>query len=639
MYPDRWLPALVIFAVVLAALTYWPAIDGQYVWDDWQLFANNPALRIPDLLWQTLFEPILPGTAYIRPVALASFALEFRLAGVDSAISHAVNIGLHLANSLLVGLIVIRLTANGEFTARAWRVLLATLFYSLHPALIEPVTWISGRFDLLVTFFILLAIWGYLGFDGWRRDLWVSICFLLAALSKEMAATLPVLLLLIYLGQQGFRRSWSALTISFFQSREWRLYALLAATAVLVLILRHVLLGQITSRDQGVNAGFEDVWHHAGFVGQTLLFYIKMSLWPFTDINPQHPFNVIDMSRSARWLGIASLTVGLLALALLIKSRRWSAVLLAGWGIALLPVLNILPIPIGGSIGHERFLTLPLVFLALSAATLQLQSIQLSPSMHRSLPILAGMLAALIIISAIANIRVTIPLWNNELSLWAWADSRNPNVPAIQNNYAASALRFNDIPRADLILKRVDEFYENNHEKTPERQRAIAKLLKGEYHLKINEPEKALTLFHDTLKMSPTPPHQFIQSMGISELDIESISGFDAAFFYRSIYTDFATAHLMLGKFNEAFSDARTVLLYAPTYPSGWLLKALSLYGLDRWEDAEAAFAQAVAYFIPDAKEDAQSRRAQVLSQVCALPTAPKDVCAHWKTELERTKP
>ncbi|MFD2112885.1 tetratricopeptide repeat protein [Thiorhodococcus fuscus] len=639
MHPDRRLPALIIAAITLTALTYWPAIDAQYVWDDWQLFANNPALRVPKLFWQALFEPILPGTAYIRPVTLASFALEFWLSGVNSAISHAVNISLHLANSLLVGLIAIRLTANREFKARAWRVLLATLVYSLHPALIEPVTWISGRFDLLVTFFVLLAVWGYLAIDGWRRDLWVTICFLFAALSKEMAATLPALLLLLYLGQQGSLTPWRTLIISFFRSREWRLYSLLAATAALILMLRYALLGQITSRDQGVNAGFEDIWHHIGFVGQTLLFYAKMSLWPFTDINPQHPFNAINMSHSAHLIGISLAIIGILTFGFLIRSRRWPAILLACWGISLLPVINILPLPIGGSIGHERFLTMPLAFLALSAATLHFKFIELSPSMHRSLPIFAGVLSLLVIIAAIANIRITIPLWNNELSLWAWADSRNPSVPAIQNNYAASALRFNDISRAELILEKLDAFYAINHNRTLERQYAITKLLKGEYYLKKNQPEKALASFRDALEMSPAPPHQFIQSMGISELDIESIDGFDAAFFYRSIYTDFATANLMLGKFTEAFSDARTVLMYAPTYPNGWLLKALSLYGLDRWKEAEASFAQASDYFIPDGKLDAQSRRTQVLSQICTLPMSPKDVCAHWETELERAKP
>ena len=230
MPSERWFPTLAAAAAVLVALAYLPVLNADYVWDDWQLFISNPALRLPELLWSALWEPILPGTSYLRPVALASFAAQFMTVGSDPGIAHGVNLFLHAANTLLVGLIAIRLTAAAGLAARAARILLAGLLYGLHPALIEMVAWVSGRFDLLVTFFALLALWGYLAWAGWRRDLWVTACFLLAAFSKEMAATLPLLLFLLYLGRQGPRMPWRPLASAFWRGGEWRLYALLTAS-------------------------------------------------------------------------------------------------------------------------------------------------------------------------------------------------------------------------------------------------------------------------------------------------------------------------------------------------------------------------------------------------------------------------
>lgn len=69
--------------------------------------------------------------------------------------------------------------------------------YGVHPALIEAVAWAAGRFDLMVTFFYLLCLWVYLSFDGAKRILLIMPLYFCACFSKEMAVTLPAVLLLI----------------------------------------------------------------------------------------------------------------------------------------------------------------------------------------------------------------------------------------------------------------------------------------------------------------------------------------------------------------------------------------------------------------------------------------------------------
>ena len=79
--------------------------------------------------------------------------------------------------------------------------------------------------------------------------------------------------------------------------------------------LRQTLLGELAHQDSGTTSELEGFWHHLAFVGQTLVFYAKASLWPFVGLGPQHPFDAAGMSGAARWGGILALAAGLAFLA------------------------------------------------------------------------------------------------------------------------------------------------------------------------------------------------------------------------------------------------------------------------------------------------------------------------------------
>lgn len=638
MSRTHWLIMPLLATASIIIVVYAPAIHSEYVWDDWQLFAYNPGLRLPGLLWQTLFEPILPGTLYLRPVSLASFALEFRAFGVDAAITHSINIGLHALNTLLVGLIAIRLTQGYALNQRVIRVFVATLFYGLHPALIEPIAWSAGRFDLLVAFFFLAAVYSYLSLSGWLRNALVGFFFLLAALSKEMAATLPLVLVFLFIGIQGRSVSWSSV-FRFFVVREWRLYTLLASFALAVIVLRYYFLGAVAIQAPAAGSTFDDIWQHIALIGHSLLFYSKMSLWPYSDLNPQHPFDITSMSAGLRVVGVAVTLVCVIVMTLLLAIRRWYSLMLICWFVTLLPVLNILPIPMMGNIGQERFLTLPLAFLALAVAVLPIRSSGLlSAAMQKSLPILGLTFGALLVAGAVANIRITLPLWKNELTLWAWADARNPYAPVIQNNYAAAAVRYLDFRRAESVLQRLDVYYRNHNDPMLDKQRAITKLIRAEYFIRVGKPQDAIDSLDDALRLSPAPPHEVMLASGYKLGDIQRIKGFDADFFYRSVYTDFATARMMSSEFEAAGKDVDILLLYTPYFPEAWLLKAFAAYGLDHWEEGGMAYRHALEYGIPEANVTAVARRKLILDQLCALEPPPVDVCRRWDLEQASAK-
>ena len=165
------------------------------------------------------------------------------------------------------------------------------------------------------------------------------------------------------------------------------------------------------------------------------------------------------------------------------------------------------------------------------------------------------------------------------------------------------------------------------------RQAAVLKVVKGEYFSQANQAEKALEAFNEALALSPIPPHEYLRSQGVDLRRHLEHPGERRGLFYRTIYLDFAVTHLTLGQFAEAL-DAAKPRCCTPQPTRGWLLKAFALYGLDRWEEGEDAFAQAHRYYTDDGRHEARVNRAVVLKQLCARPTPPAQVCEHWKMEM-----
>ena len=129
-----------------------------------------------------------------HPLTWLSHMTDCRLFGLNPGFHHLTSLFFHLANTLLLFIIFNRMT--GALLKSA---LVAALF-ALHPLHVETVVWLSDRKDLLCTFFWLLTMWTYIHYcerPGIFRYLAVFMFFTLAILSKSIAATLPVALLLM----------------------------------------------------------------------------------------------------------------------------------------------------------------------------------------------------------------------------------------------------------------------------------------------------------------------------------------------------------------------------------------------------------------------------------------------------------
>jgi tetratricopeptide (TPR) repeat protein len=217
-------PMLCLLLAVLTFAVYLPALRNDFVnYDDSDYVTANPHVQ-SGLKWENMQWAFTTGHASNwHPITWLSHMLDCQLFGQQPALHHLISVLFHIANTLLLFLLLLRMTAA------VWRSAIVAALFALHPLHVESVAWASERKDVLSAFFFLLTLTCYnLRFplpssvallakeDHATRNtqrphpaLYYVLALLLFALglmSKPMLVTTPfVLLLLDYWPLQRFQ--------------------------------------------------------------------------------------------------------------------------------------------------------------------------------------------------------------------------------------------------------------------------------------------------------------------------------------------------------------------------------------------------------------------------------------------------
>lgn len=604
--PRRLSGFLPVLVLLLIALVYFDVRLLGYVWDDKTLFIDSSLLRNPQDLWTSISVSILPGTTYFRPLVLLSFIAEFKLFGVDPGVSHTVNLGIFLGNCALVGVLANRLLQGREAVDRGFRVALAMALYGLHPALLESTAWVAGRFDLLVTFLFLAALVCAVALHGVLRYLALALCLAGSLFSKEMAITFPVIFVLWSLLERMPHLAWRQ-RLSIWMYGDVRNTLVVIGLVVFgYLVVRHFVHPELYAHDSLLDKSSFSA--HVAFVGQTLLFYIRMVIWPFADLNPMHPFDPREMSLAQTLSGVGMVLVTVsFAFYAAFKGRRNLLLILCAL-VAFLPVLNIIPLIIGGNIGHERFMALPMAFVAIFFAQVSFSKERLSAAMGRLLPWLCGGVVVLWLALCIMNLKVTLPLWFNENSLWRWAYQKHADFDFVRFNFVASLISSGKLDEAAAVLKA--------HEQSGGLNRRM-KALQAQLLIREKDYEGALALLNDSAK-GEIQPHLEVVSRGIS-LDNAHIvrDTFQNAWYLRFLYGAKAEAEIKLRRFREADQDLQVMAFYDPNYPIVYLFRAFAAYGMNRLDEGDRFYSRAKQLASKDVGEQFVSIRQAFLKDLC----------------------
>lgn len=207
-----------IFACGLLSLAvflgYHHTLQSPFLLDDGPNIVKNPYIQIQDLSFDSLqkvFSPEQPSAR--RPVASLSFALNYLYSGYDPAGFHSVNIFIHILTAFTVLQLFLFYFSRTSRTAAEGMglALAAALLWTLNPLQTSAVTYIVQRMTILCTLFFSASLLAYIrarqlqsapgsgdgrNFKAGGLFLLAFFLWLLAMKTKEIAAIMPVILLL-----------------------------------------------------------------------------------------------------------------------------------------------------------------------------------------------------------------------------------------------------------------------------------------------------------------------------------------------------------------------------------------------------------------------------------------------------------
>lgn len=624
----RWLvPAL---ALILVGLVYGPALHDGYVWDDVSLFIHSDALRNDTKWLEGLVQPILAGSTYFRPLVLATFAAEFRLWAVDPFFSHLVNVCIHLLNVALVGVLALKISGVRwrDASRNDWLCIgLAQLLFGLHPALIESVTWVAGRFDLLATtFFLLYVVVALTDRLSGQKLLLLPVIYLAGLLCKEMMVTAPAIVVVLYLLAPNVDRSSLRARVQYLMARKAHWLVVGAVTSLGVYVfLKLYFMGVPLHEDKQVSESWSGL-SRLSLIGETVMFYVRMVVWPFSDINPQHPMVVEGQSFASLLLyGVVGLVLLFFVLATPMMARPGhlavSAVL-----IAFLPVLNVIPLTIGGNIGHDRFLTLPVAILApllVTRVRVLLAEVKRDELLKLARGGVVAMACGWLLLSA-ANVRVTVPLWQSEFTLWSWAAQKHGDFAFVRQNYVSALIERGLLDQAMTEVNRpLNDAYGAVRDRTYfDLMRAHILLRKGD----LSTALKTLEGIH--LEADELLDRVMAKGVDVRAWHVAKISraGLESALV---LHTFKAEVLIGLRRFDEAEHELDRAAFIDPESQGVQMLRAFALYGAGKRDAADSRFEGALSMMTPAMKQGALYLRGVLFSQLC-LDRVQRTSCTGW---------
>ena len=166
--------------VLAGLLLFGASFNDPFHFDD-TLIANDSNVT-NGARWAHFLNPF-----YLRQLTFFSFYLNHLVGGLNPSGYHVVNVALHIANAVLLYLLL------GRFVER-WLAIVAAAIFLVHPIQTEPVLYVYQRSILLACFFSLLALIALV-----ERRHWLAVVFFICAFEgKESAIAVPLALVVLY---------------------------------------------------------------------------------------------------------------------------------------------------------------------------------------------------------------------------------------------------------------------------------------------------------------------------------------------------------------------------------------------------------------------------------------------------------
>jgi protein O-mannosyl-transferase len=542
-----WQVVAQMAAIVLAALViYWPALGGQWLWDDDLLVTANLRLRDLHGLFQIWFAA--PINDY-WPLTWTLLWIEWHLFGNAPFMYHAVSLALHVCSAFLLWRLLGRLGLRW-----GW---LGGLLLVIHPLMVESVAWVAEIKNTLSLPLFLLSCDAWLDAEEGKRHAYgKSIAFYLAAmLAKSSTVMLPAVLLLYCW--------WKRRTVT---RQEWlRMvpYVVIAAT-----------LGFITIYFQ--NPAYFQLKRHLMHpvdpggpmtrvlrAGAIVYFYLGKFVLP-AGLLPIYPRSTLD---APIWLLTLALPcLALLLLVLWLKRNSWSRTALFGLGFFF---INILPVT--GLVRMKYFevswVADHLAYLpAIGLIALAVAGVEKLAALSNRLLLPYGAAVLVLLLAALAwQSRADASLYTDQETLWTYGVQGNPDEE-LPNNMLGVALLHNGHFTAAI------DAYERALKANPDDVEAYSNL--GAIDIQTGQMDQANMYLRHALRIDPDFPdaHANLGSILLYQRQLpQALGEFQQALHDRpespDMHFEIGVILQSTGHSAEAIQQFEQVLQLDPNYP------------------------------------------------------------------------
>lgn len=190
-----------LFFLLLSFLIYFNALNNSFVLDDNFLIVKNAYIKnislIPRLFKTDIFyfssHDLSPANLYYRPLQELSYSADYFFWKLNPLGYHLTNILLHGLNSFILFLLI-SLIFKDKVLA-----LLASILFCIHPIQVSVAGYITGRGQLLETFFMLLSLFCVVSYFMYQKKFHYILSLLLfvcALFSREGAVLLPLFVII-----------------------------------------------------------------------------------------------------------------------------------------------------------------------------------------------------------------------------------------------------------------------------------------------------------------------------------------------------------------------------------------------------------------------------------------------------------
>ena len=528
----RIMSARITTAIIVAIATFLvflPALQNEFVNrdDDFYIYSNHFIGKFNSAFFKTAFLKFY--FANWHPFTWVSHALDYALWGLNPVGHHLTNVILHSANAFLVVLLVywffdsLRLrtsrdtsTGTNSFPSEKGLYVAAIttgLLFGLHPLRVESVAWVSERKDVLCGFFSLLSILSYgkylivaenrLGdFSFFNKYYLVSLaCFVCALLSKPMAVTIPIVLLILDWYPSGRILSLKNFTSALLEKIP---FGILAIAVAVITYFAQKAGGTV------VEANYIPLSSRLLVSATVPITYLGEMLWPF-GLNPFNSYPQHITLSSPYFMSLSLLTIGITAAAIF-SLKRWKW-FMAAWGyycVTLLPVIGIVKVGIQAT--ADRYTYLPSIgptVVAGAALALVFERIDGAAQKRTMIFTTAGVAALALLCGMSLLTEKQIGIWKNSVTLWTCAieNSQRKFQGAHGHEGVFTGLLFRnrgiayaergEYEKALEDLDKAIRFYPNN---------AVLRGDRGFVNLRLGKFPEALEDLDESLRLDPNQP-------------------------------------------------------------------------------------------------------------------------------------